>query len=39
MIDKGEKIYCAPIKKNWAEFDTIQDYKRIGGEISKNLLK
>lgn len=33
MIDKGEKIYCVTIKRNWAEFDTVQDFKRIGGEI------
>ena len=38
MIDKGEKLYCVLIKKNWAEFDTIQDYKRLGGEIPKELL-
>jgi len=35
MIDKGEKLHCVLIKKNWAEFDTIQDYKRICGEIPK----
>ncbi len=35
MIDKGEKIYCVLIKKNWAEFDTVQDFKRIGGEMPK----
>ncbi len=39
MIDKGEKLYCVLIKKNWAEFDTVQDFKRIGGEIPKELLK
>ncbi len=39
MIDKGEKIYCVLIKNDWAEFDTIQDYKRIGGKIPKDLLK
>ncbi len=33
MIDKGEKIYCVLIQKNWMEFDTVQDFKRIGGEI------
>ncbi len=39
MIDKGEELYCVLIKKNWAEFDTIQDFKRIGGEILSNLDK
>jgi L-glutamine-phosphate cytidylyltransferase len=39
MIDKGEKIYCVLIKKNWMEFDTVQDFKRIGGEITKDLKK
>jgi len=39
MIDKGEKLYCVLIKKNWAEFDTVQDFKRIGGEIPKNLIE
>jgi len=39
MIDKGEKLYCVLIKKNWAEFDTIQDFKRLGGEIPKDLLE
>ncbi|MFW9875367.1 MAG: sugar phosphate nucleotidyltransferase [Candidatus Thorarchaeota archaeon] len=38
MIDKGEKLHCVLIKKNWAEFDTVQDFKRIGGEIPKDLL-
>jgi len=38
MIDKGEKIYCVLIKKDWAEFDTVQDFERIGGEIPKDLL-
>ncbi len=39
MIDQGENLYCVPIKKNWAEFDTVQDFKRIGGEIPKDLLE
>ena len=39
MIDKGEKLYCVLIKKNWAEFDTVQDFKRIGVEIPKDLLE
>ena len=29
MLDHGEKIYCVPIKNNWKEFDTVQDFKRI----------
>ena len=29
MVDKGEKIYGVVIRKNWFEFDTVQDYKRI----------
>ena len=39
MIDKGEKLYCVLIKKNWAEFDTVQDFERVGGKIPKDLLK
>ena len=39
MIDKGEEIYSVLIKKNWAEFDTVQDFKRIGGEIPKDLIE
>ncbi len=32
MIDRGVRIKCVLIKENWMEFDTVQDYKRIGGE-------
>jgi len=39
MIDKGGKLYCVLIKKNWAEFDTVQDFKRLGGEIPPELLE
>tara|TARA_Y100000310_G_scaffold345796_1_gene470068 strand:+ start:4107 stop:4901 length:795 start_codon:yes stop_codon:yes gene_type:complete len=39
MIDKGEKLYCVLIKKNWAEFDTVQDFERAGGEITADLVK
>ena len=39
MIDNEEKLYCVLIKKNWAEFDTVQDFKRIGGEIPQDLLE
>ncbi len=39
MIDNGEKLYCVLIKKNWAEFDTVQDLKRVGDEIPKDLLE
>jgi len=31
MIDTGEKLYCVPIQKNWAEFDTVQDYEKLQG--------
>ena len=33
MIDTEVKIYCALIQQNWMEFDTVQDFKKIGGEI------
>lgn len=36
MIDKGEKIYAVLIRKNWKEFDTVQDFLRVGGELHKN---
>lgn len=39
MIDQGEKLYCVLIKKKWAEFDTVQDFERLGGEIPKGLIK
>lgn len=39
MIDKGEKLYCVLIKKNWVEFDTVQDFKRLGGEILEGSLE
>ncbi len=39
MIDHGEDIHCVLIKKNWAEFDTVQDYQRLGGKIPKDLIK
>lgn len=29
MTDQGEKISCVPIKKGWAEFDTVQDIERM----------
>lgn len=32
MIDYGEEIYCVLIQKNWKEFDTIQDFLKVGGE-------
>jgi len=38
MIDQGEKIYCVLIRKNWAEFDTVQDYKRLCDKTPENLL-
>jgi len=37
MIDQGEKLYCVLIQKNWKEFDTVQDYLRIGGEIPDDI--
>ena len=33
MIDMGENINCVKIQKKWKEIDTVQDYKRAGGEI------
>ena len=38
MIDKGEILHCVPIRKNWAEFDTVQDLKRFGQKIPEELL-
>lgn len=37
MIDRGEELHCVLIEKNWAEFDTVQDFERIGGEIPQEL--
>ena len=36
MIDKGEELYCILIQKNWKEFDTVQDFLRVGGEVPKD---
>lgn len=33
MIDHGVRIKCVVIRENWMEFDTVQDFKRIGGEV------
>ncbi len=33
MIDRGVNIHCVLIQKNWMEFDTVQDFKRAGGEL------
>lgn len=33
MIDKGEELYCVSIQKNWKEFDTVQDFLKVGGEM------
>ncbi|MBN1157016.1 phosphocholine cytidylyltransferase family protein [Candidatus Woesearchaeota archaeon] len=35
MVDKKEEIYAVRIQKGWMEFDTVQDFKRIGGEIQE----
>ncbi len=39
MIDKGEEIYCVTIQKDWAEFDTVQDFLRAGGEPPEGMEK
>jgi len=36
MINQDEKLYCVLIQKNWKEFDTVQDFLRVGGEIPKD---
>ena len=33
MIDQGEQLHCVLIQKNWMEFDTVQDFKKIGGQV------
>ncbi len=33
MLDKGEKIHCTVIERGWKEFDTVQDFKMVGGDI------
>ena len=39
MIDSGEKLHCVLIQKNWAEFDTVQDFKRAEKEIPKEWIE
>lgn len=36
MIDKGEKLHCVLIQKNWVELDTVQDFKMLVGKISES---
>lgn len=31
MVDKGESVHCVLIRKNWKEFDTVQDYMKMSG--------
>ncbi|MFH1173770.1 MAG: phosphocholine cytidylyltransferase family protein [archaeon] len=31
LIDQGERLDCARIKENWAEFDTVQDFMLANG--------
>lgn len=38
MIDNGEELHCVLTQKKWKEFDTVQDFVKLGGEIPKNLL-
>lgn len=38
LIDQGEQLNCVLIKKNWAEFDTVQDFKKAE-QIINNLNK
>ena len=35
MIDQKEKIKAVIIQKNWAEFDTVQDYEKISKKVIK----
>lgn len=32
MINNGEKIHSVMIKKQWKEFDTVQDFRKAGGK-------
>ena len=33
MIDKGQEIHAVLIQRNWKEFDTVQDFLKMGGEL------
>ena len=37
LIDQGEEIHSVIINSGWREFDTVQDFMRIGGEIPNNI--
>ncbi len=39
MIDSGESLYTVKIKKNWKEFDTMEDYLNAESELSPYLKK
>lgn len=39
MIDGGEELHCVLTQKKWKEFDTVQDFIKLGGEIPKSLLE
>ena len=36
LINQGEDLYCVLIQKNWKEFDTVQDFLKVGGEELRN---
>ncbi len=37
MIDQGEEIHAVVVSKGWKEFDTVQDFQNIGGEIPEHV--
>ena len=33
LVNRGEKVHCTLIQKGWKEFDTVQDFLRVGGQL------
>ena len=33
LVNHGQKIHCTLIQKGWKEFDTVQDFLRVGGQL------
>ena len=37
LTNRGEKIHCTVIQKGWKEFDTVQDFLRVGGQLPEGM--
>lgn len=37
MIDRGHEVTPVPIRGGWSEIDTIEDFRRAGGDVSTDI--